>query len=108
MCVRTHFQNIDEVTATIKAATIKNRDCKRNFYDADLPSPPDPVITKWATWLRAALYITVIAFHLVVPLSIIELVQASLVSLAKDAINVEDLVPDLVKINQYRTLAANV
>ena len=31
-----------------------------------------------------------------------------LVSRAKDAINVEDLVPDLVKINQYRTLAANV
>ena len=31
-----------------------------------------------------------------------------LVSRAKDAINVEDLVPHLVKINQYRTLAANV
>ena len=31
-----------------------------------------------------------------------------LVSRAKDAINVEDLVPDLVKINQSRTLAANV
>ena len=29
-------------------------------------------------------------------------------SRAKDAINVEDLVQDLVKINQYRTLAANV
>ena len=31
-----------------------------------------------------------------------------LVSRAKDAIIVKDLVPDLVKINQYRTLAANV
>ena len=31
-----------------------------------------------------------------------------LISRAKDAINVEDLMPDLVKINQYRTLAANV
>ena len=31
-----------------------------------------------------------------------------LVSRAKDAINVEGLVSDLVKINQYRTLAANV
>ena len=29
-------------------------------------------------------------------------------SRAKDAINVEGLVSDLVKINQYRTLAANV
>ena len=31
-----------------------------------------------------------------------------LVSRVKDAINVEDLVPDFININQYRTLAANV
>ena len=31
-----------------------------------------------------------------------------LVSRAKDAINVEDLVQDLVKINHYQSLAANV
>ena len=56
MCVRAHFKNIDEVIATIKAATIKNKDHKKDFHDAGLPSPPDPVITRWATWLRAALY----------------------------------------------------
>ena len=56
MRVRTHFQNIDKVIATIKAATIKNKDRKKDFHDAGLPSPPDPVITRWATWLRAALY----------------------------------------------------
>ena len=50
--VRAHFKNIDEVI-TIKAATIKNKDRKKV---ASLPSPPDPVITRWATWLRAALY----------------------------------------------------
>ena len=53
--VRAHFKNIDEVIATIKAATIKNKDRKKDFYDAGLPSP-DRVITRWATWLRAALY----------------------------------------------------
>ena len=56
MRVRAHFKNIHEVIATIKAATIKNKDRKKDFYDAGLPSPPDPVITRWATWLRAALY----------------------------------------------------
>ena len=56
MRVRAHFKNIDEIIATIKAATIKNKDRKKDFHDADLPSPPDPVITRWATWLRAALY----------------------------------------------------
>ena len=107
MRVRAHFKNIDEIIATIKAATIKNRDRKKDFHDAGLPSPPDPVITRWATWLRAALYYSenLPAVHTIVS----NWTSAGLlVSRAKDAINVEDLVPDLVKINQYRTLAANV
>ena len=104
--VRAHFKNIDEIIATIKAATIKNKDRKKDFHDAGLPSP-DPVITRWATWLRAALY-----YHENLP-AVRTIVNnwtsaGLLVSRAKDAINVEDLVPDLVKINQYRTLAANV
>ena len=56
MRVRAHFKNIDKVIATIKAATIKNKDRKKDFYDASLPSPPDSVITRWATWFRVALY----------------------------------------------------
>ena len=35
-----HYKNIDEVIATIKAATIKNKDRKKDFHDAGLPSPP--------------------------------------------------------------------
>ena len=58
MGVHAHFKNIDEIIATIKAATIKNKDRKKDFHDAGLPSPSDPVITRWATWLRAALYYT--------------------------------------------------
>ena len=54
--MRARFKNIDEVIATIKAATIKNKDRKKDFHNAGLPSPPDPVITRWASWLRAALY----------------------------------------------------
>ena len=52
--VRAHFKNIDEVIATIKATTIKNKDRKKDFHDAGLPSPPDPITTRWATWLEAA------------------------------------------------------
>ena len=107
MRVRAHFRNVDEVIAMIKAATIKNKDRKKNFHDAGLPSPPDPVITRWATWLKAALY-----YNEKLP-AVRTIVNnwtnaGLLVSRAKDAINVEDLVPNLVKINQYRTLAANV
>ena len=107
MRVRAHFKNIDKIIATIKAATIKNKDRKKDFHDASLPSPPDPVITRWATWLRAALYYSE---HLPAVRTIVNNWTSAglLVSRAKDAINVEDLVPHLVKINQYRTLAANI
>ena len=56
MHVCAHFKNIGEVLATIKAAIIKNKDCKKDFHDASLPYFSGPVITKWATWLIAALY----------------------------------------------------
>ena len=56
MRVRAYFKNIYEVVATIKAATIKNKDCKNDFHEAGLPSRPDTVLTRWATWLSAALY----------------------------------------------------
>ena len=107
MRVRAHFKNIDEVIAAIKAATIKNKDRKKDFHDAGLPSPPDPIITRWATWLRAALYYSE---NLPAVRTIVNNWTSAglLVSRAKDAINVEGLVSDLVKINQYRTLAANV
>ena len=72
MHVRAHFENIDEVITTIKAATIKNKDRKKRFsYDAGLPSPPDPVITRWATRLRVR------TFQLFELLSTIRQVQAS-------------------------------
>ena len=106
MRVRAHFKNIDKVIATIKAATTKNEDRKKDFHDAGLPSP-DPVITRWATWLRAASYYSE---NLPAVRTIVNNWTSAglLVSRAKDAVNVEGLVSDLVKINQYRTLAANV
>ena len=76
MRVRAHFKYIDEIIATIKATTIKNKDRKKDFHDAGLPSPPDPVITRWQLGLEL-LYITVRTFQLFVSLSTIGQVQAS-------------------------------
>ena len=56
MRVRAHFKNIDKIIATIKVATTNKDRREKDFHDAGLPSPPNPVITRWATWLRAALY----------------------------------------------------
>ena len=56
MRVCAFFKNISDVVVTIKAATIKNKDCKNDFRKAGLPSPPVPVITRCVAWSRAALY----------------------------------------------------
>ena len=95
MRVRAHIKNIDVVIATIKVATIKTKDCEKNFQDAGLLFPPDPVIARWATWLRAALYYSK---NLPSVRTIVNNWTSAglLVSRAKDAINVEDLVLDLV------------
>ena len=103
MRVRAHFKNIDEVIATIKS-----KDRKKDFHDAGLPFPHDQRQLRDGQLGLELPYITVRTFQLFVPLSTIWSSACLLVSIAKDAINVEDLVLDLVKINQYRTLAANV
>ena len=64
---RTYFKYIDEAIGTIKTATIKNKDRKKAFHDASLPS--SPVITRWAITMRT--------FKLFVPLSAIGQVQAT-------------------------------
>ena len=50
--VRSHFQDVDELIATVKAATVKNK-YRRNKFDK-IGSPPQPVLTRWDTWLNAA------------------------------------------------------
>ena len=95
------------LTCWVSNFNIKNIDRKKDFHDAGLPSPPDPVITRWATWFRAALYYSE-NFPAVSTIVNNWTNAGLLVSRAKDVMNVEDVVPDLVKINQYQTLAANV
>ena len=65
------------------------------------------MIIRWATWLRAAFCYSE---NLPAVRTIVNNWTSAgfLVNRAKDAINVEDLVTDLIEINQYRTLAANV
>ena len=75
-----------------------------------LPPPPGyayapvPVTTQWAIWLRAALCCSenLPAFRTIINKWTGEGLS---VGRAKEATNVDGLVPDLVRINQYQTLA---
>ena len=102
-----YFKNSDDVVAKIKTPTIKIKESKKDFYETGLPLLPNPVITRWATWLRAALHCN--EYFSAVCTIVNNWTGGQLfVSRAKEAVNVENLVPDLVRIKQCRTLAANV
>ena len=93
--VRASFKKIDDILAKTKAATTKNKDRRNDICEAGLPSPPVLVIIRWATWLRAALYYSE-NFPAVRTIVNNWTGKGFLVSRAKEAINVDGLVPNLV------------
>ena len=52
--IRSRYKNIDFLISSIKLATVKNRD-RHKIFDA-VGMPPQPVITRWGSWLKAAFY----------------------------------------------------
>ena len=51
--VRGAFADVDNLVARVKAAT-KNKSRQAQFKH--IGSPPEPVVTRWGTWLKAADY----------------------------------------------------
>ena len=54
--IRAHFKAAENLISSIKATTIKNKDRRALFTGAGLSAPPQPVLTRWATWLEASFY----------------------------------------------------
>ena len=53
MKIKFHFKDVDQLIAKIKAATIKNKTRHEKF--SAIGYPPQPVPTRWGSWLNAAL-----------------------------------------------------
>lgn len=54
MKIRSHFDDVDRLIAHVKASVTKNKQRKAMFVGIGLP--PQPVVTRWASWLEAAFY----------------------------------------------------
>ena len=54
MKIKSHFEDVDQETAKVKAVTIKNKTRQTKFSAIDYP--PQPVPTRWGSWLNAVLY----------------------------------------------------
>lgn len=52
--IRSNFSNVDKIIATVKSATVRNRE-RRNLFK-NIGYPPEPVLTRWGSWLKAAFY----------------------------------------------------
>ena len=54
MKIKSHFEDVDQLIAKVKAVTIKNKTRQTKFFA--IGYPPQPVPTRWGSWLNAALY----------------------------------------------------
>ena len=54
MKIKSHFEDVDQLIAKVKAVTIKNKTRQAKFPAIGYPFQPVP--TRWGSWLNAALY----------------------------------------------------
>jgi len=101
--VKNHFEHVDQLIARIKASTVKNRTREILFHS--IGSPPLPVVTRWGSWINAALYY---ADHLTTVREIVRnfLGDGITVTRAKNVVEEQCLATDLANISRcYKSLA---
>ena len=54
MKIKSRFEDVDQLIAKVKVVTIKNKTRQAKF--SAIGYPPQPVPTRWESWLNAALY----------------------------------------------------
>lgn len=56
--IRKSFPNVNDLIAQTKAVFRKSPIRTREFHRQcpDIPEPPEPILTRWGTWLKAAFY----------------------------------------------------
>ena len=54
MKIKSHFEDVDQLIAKVKAVTIKNKTRQAKFSAIGCPSQPVPIT--WGNWFNAALY----------------------------------------------------
>ena len=54
MKIKSHFKDVDQLIAKVNAVTIKNKIRQAQF--SAIGYPPQPVRTRWGSWLNVALY----------------------------------------------------
>ena len=104
MHVRAHYPSVDNLVSCVKACVVRNHSRRALFQP--LGYPPEPIVTRWGSWLEAALYY---CEHLPQVRDIVNNFKSDgvLVRNAKAAVNDESLTRDLVQIKHcYSSLVS--
>jgi hypothetical protein len=107
--VRTLFPLVDRYVSNMKKVFVKCASRKSLYRESTgLPLPPEPVLTRWGTWLQTALYYadnftTVKAFVL----EALDRSEAASIAIAQDVVSEPQLAADLACIaSNFRGLPA--
>ena len=103
--IRAHFKAANNLISSIKAATIKNKDRCSLFTAAGFSAPPQPILTRWGTWLKAPFFY---GENFQIVKQIISSFEdgEKLVERAKEAIADQDVFSELRQIfSSYREIA---
>ncbi|OAF66750.1 hypothetical protein A3Q56_05530 [Intoshia linei] len=52
--IKAHFVQVDQLISYVKASIVKCKKRAELFHEIGIP--PQPIVTRWGTWLEAALY----------------------------------------------------
>lgn len=103
--IKASYINVDNCIARIKLITIKNKSNADLFKN--IGKPPDVIVTRWSSWLKAAIYY---ATHLPSIKGIVNSIdnEGILVKRAKEALRNEFLISDLMEIVENYSNLINI
>lgn len=101
--VRSQYKNVDSFIANVKKIFLKSPNRIKILKDMypDLPLPPEPVITRWGTWLKAATYYAKYFDEISNVLSSLDSSDAVSIKKAKDIIQSYDILQELNYIDEH-------
>ncbi|XP_055307944.1 uncharacterized protein LOC129572062 [Sitodiplosis mosellana] len=110
--IRDKFSNVNQLISKTKAVFLKapSRRMKFQQMNAGLALPPEPVITRWGTWLNAAIYYCDHFSEVKSVIDTFDIADAESIGLAQQAFNNGDVEADLayIKTNFASLIAATV
>ncbi len=102
--VKRAYPNVDFLIASIKGLVVKNHKRKEEFIH--LKKIPEPIVTRWGSWLDAALYYSVNFDEVFEVTNSLKDDNSLHLTNAKDAVNHKDLQQDLLSIQEnYSSLS---